>query len=91
MNDADFFHNKGRGGQVGKKLKVTLALKNAALINCADNTGAKNIYMIAAYGVKGHLNRLPGASLGDMILCSVKKGKPELRKKGMTNQFRKIS
>lgn len=60
-----------------------MALKNAALINCADNTGAKNIYMIAAYGVKGHLNRLPGASLGDMILCSVKKGKPELRKKGM--------
>ena len=75
---------KGRGGQVGKKLKVTLALKNAALINCADNTGAKNIYMVAAYGIKGHLNRLPGASLGDMILCSVKKGKPELRKKGIT-------
>lgn len=27
------------------------------------------------------LNRLPAASLGDMVLATVKKGKPELRKK----------
>ena len=26
-------------------------------------------------------NRLPAASVGDMVLCTVKKGKPELRKK----------
>ena len=25
---------------------------------------------------------MPSASVGDMIICSVKKGKPELRKKG---------
>ena len=31
--------------------------------------------------LKGHLNRLPAASVGDMCLVSVKKGKPELRKK----------
>jgi large subunit ribosomal protein L23e len=43
--------------------------------------GAKNLYVIAVCGIKGHLNRLPSASLGDMVLCSVKKGKPELRKK----------
>lgn len=33
--------------------------------------------------IRGRLNRLPAASVGDMILCSVKKGKPELRKKMM--------
>ncbi|ETW59732.1 60S ribosomal protein L23 [Plasmodium falciparum CAMP/Malaysia] len=27
------------------------------------------------------LNRLPAASLGDMVLATVKKGKPDLRKK----------
>ena len=28
-----------------------------------------------------HLNRLPDAGVGDMVIASVKKGKPELRKK----------
>ena len=74
--------NKGRAGRVGSKLRVSLGLNVAALINCADNTGAKNMYIFAVCGIKGHLSRLPAASVGDMVLCSVKKGKPELRKKG---------
>jgi large subunit ribosomal protein L23e len=73
--------NKGRAGRVGTKLRVSLGLNVAAVINCADNSGAKNFYIIAVFGIKGHLNRLPAASVGDMCLCSVKKGKPELRKK----------
>merc|ERR1711879_40252 len=32
-------------------------------------------------GIGARLNRLPKAGPGDMILASVKKGKPELRKK----------
>ncbi len=44
--------------------------------------GAKNLYVIAVYGIKGRLNRLPAAGAGDMVVASVKKGKPELRKKG---------
>ena len=50
-------------------------------MNCADNTGAKNLYMIAVSGCGSRLNRLPVGSVGDMFLASVKKGKPELRKK----------
>merc|ERR1711915_898584 len=38
-------------------------------------------YMIAAKGCGARLNRLPKATPGEMILASVKKGKPELRKK----------
>jgi Ribosomal protein L14p/L23e len=44
--------------------------------------GAKNLFVIAVQGVKGRLNRLPSAAVGDMIVATVKKGKPELRKKG---------
>ncbi|CAD7955246.1 unnamed protein product [Amoebophrya sp. A25] len=65
----------------GAKLSMSLGLNVAALINCADNSGAKNLYMIAAKGCGARLNRLPKAGPGDMILASVKKGKPELRKK----------
>jgi large subunit ribosomal protein L23e len=64
-------------------MKVTVGLPVGAVMNCADNTGAKNLYCISTFGIKGHLSRLPSASLGDMILCSVKKGKPALRKKGI--------
>ena len=51
-------------------------------MNCADNTGAKNLYIIAVKGIRGRLNRLPAAGAGDLVLATVKKGKPELRKKG---------
>lgn len=73
---------RGRGGASGAKFRVSLGLPVGAVINCADNTGAKNLFVIAVYGIKGRLNRLPSAGVGDMFVCSVKKGKPELRKKG---------
>ncbi len=62
---------------------MTLALPVGAVMNCADNSGAKNLYVIAVYGVGARLNRLPAAAAGDMVVASVKKGKPELRKKVM--------
>jgi len=65
----------------GAKLSMTCGLNVAALMNCADNSGAKNLYMIAAKGCGARLNRLPKAGPGDMLLVSCKKGKPELRKK----------
>ena len=65
----------------GRRFRVSLALPVGAVVNCADNTGAKSLYIIATKGYHGRLNRLPAAALGDMVMCSVKKGKPELRKK----------
>ena len=58
-----------------------MGLPTGAVLNCADNSGAKSLFVIEPYGTGARLNRLPAASAGDMILCSVKKGKPELRKK----------
>merc|ERR1711973_619384 len=74
---------RGRGGTAGGKFRISLGLPVGAVMNCADNTGAKNLYVIAVYGVKGRLNRLPAAGVGDMFVATVKKGKPELRKKVM--------
>ena len=71
----------GRGAMQGNKFKTTLGLPTAAVMNCADNTGAKNLYLIAVKGLGGKQNRLPAASVGDMIIATVKKGKPELKKK----------
>uniref|UniRef100_A0A8I6AA01 Large ribosomal subunit protein uL14 n=1 Tax=Rattus norvegicus TaxID=10116 RepID=A0A8I6AA01_RAT len=73
---------RGRGGSSGAKFRISLGLPVGAVINCADNTGAKNLYIISVKGIKGRLNRLPAAGVGDMVMATVKKGKPELRKKG---------
>ena len=72
---------RGRPGSVGVKFKVSNALPVGAVINCADNSGAKNLFVFATKTRQPRLNRMPSATVGDMILCSVKKGKPELRKK----------
>ena len=45
------------------------------------------MYIIAVSGIRGRLNRLPAAAVGDMVLATVKKGKPELRKKGKESLF----
>ena len=77
----------GRGGSSGSKFRISLGLPVGAVVNCADNTGAKSLKIIAVHGIKGRLNRLPAAGCGDMVVVTVKKGKPELRKKGRTCKY----
>merc|ERR1712227_1063723 len=73
--------SRARGGACGNKFRMTLGLPVAALMNCADNTGAKNLYIMSVKGYGGVLNRLPAACSGDMVMATVKKGAPQLRKK----------
>ena len=74
---------RGRAGSMGNKFRTTLGLCVGSVMNCADNTGAKNLYIISVKGIKGRLNKIPGATCGNMVMATVKKGKPELRKKVM--------
>ena len=60
---------------------MTAGLPVGAVINCCDNSGAKNMFIISVRGHKGRLNRLPAASVSDLIVVTCKKGKPALRKK----------
>merc|ERR1711975_12571 len=75
--------SRARGGACGNKFRVTLGLPVAALMNCADNTGAKNLYIMSVKGIGARLNRLPAAASGDLVMATVKKGAPTLRKKVM--------
>lgn len=70
-------------GASGNKFRMSLALPTGAIMNCCDNSGARNLYVISVKGFGARLNRLPAASAGDMVMATVKKGKPELRKKVM--------
>ena len=67
--------------QLGGPLpRLSRGLPVGAKVRCADNTGARELEIIAVKGIKTRLNRLPAATVGDMVIVSVKKGSPTLRR-----------
>ncbi|MCD4740386.1 50S ribosomal protein L14 [archaeon] len=65
----------------GLASKMTKSLQIGSTIKCDDNSGAKTLEIIAVLRYKGRRRRIARAGVGDVIICSVKKGKPEIRKK----------
>jgi len=76
---------KGRAlvakGMIGQKPKISRGLLAGSIIKCTDNTGARMLRIIQVIGYKGRLRRVPAASVGDMIVVSVRRGSPDMRKK----------
>uniref|UniRef100_A0A8I5Y4M0 Large ribosomal subunit protein uL14 n=1 Tax=Rattus norvegicus TaxID=10116 RepID=A0A8I5Y4M0_RAT len=70
-----------RGGSSGAKFRISLGLQVGAVINRADSTGTKNVYIISVKEIKGRLDRLPAAGVGHMVMATVQKSRPQLRKK----------
>ncbi|MDI9643124.1 MAG: 50S ribosomal protein L14 [Archaeoglobaceae archaeon] len=62
------------------KAKIPRALPTGAMLVCADNSGAREVQIISVIGYKGVRRRYPAAGIGDMVVVSVKKGLPEIRK-----------
>jgi large subunit ribosomal protein L14 len=65
---------KGIAGRQCRGLPV------GARINCVDNTGAKVVAIVTVPKYHGTKRRYPSAGIGDLIVVSVKKGKPEMRR-----------
>ena len=61
--------------------RTTKAVSLKTMLKCADNSGAKLLQMIGRKGYKGVRRRIPKAGVGDLIICTVKKGSEKLRKK----------
>jgi large subunit ribosomal protein L14 len=59
---------------------ITRSIPLNAVITCADNTGAKTLRVVMVTKAKTRLSRYPAASVGDSVVCVVKRGPPELRK-----------
>jgi len=65
---------------LARKPRITRAIPVGAIVNCADNTGAKKLKVIQVVGYKGRLKRLPAASVGDHLKVTVYIGPFKLRK-----------
>jgi large subunit ribosomal protein L14 len=62
-------------------MRTIRGLPNGAFLTAVDNSGAKELQLISVIGYKPVLNRYPAAAIGDMIVVSVTKGEPDIRKK----------
>ncbi|MCG3216931.1 MAG: 50S ribosomal protein L14 [Candidatus Heimdallarchaeota archaeon] len=62
------------------QVHITKGLMVGSRIRCTDNSGARIVQIIAVKHYKGRLNRIPRASVADMVIVSVKQGSPQRRK-----------
>lgn len=67
-------------GMIEYRPRISRGLTTRTRLICADNTGAKELRLINVVGYHGRLRRLPAACVGDMIVTSVVKGTPDLRR-----------
>jgi large subunit ribosomal protein L14 len=66
---------------MGQRPKISKGILAGSVVKCADNTGARAIRIIQVMGYKGRLRRVPKAAVGDMVVVSVRRGTPDMRKK----------
>lgn len=59
--------------------KITKGVQVGSLLKCIDNTGAKELGIIAVKGFKGVKGRVPKAGIGEIVICSVKKGNQKIK------------
>ena len=62
------------------QVHITKGLMVGSRIRCTDNSGARIVQIIAVKHYRGRLNRIPRASVSDMVIVSVKQGTPQRRK-----------
>ncbi|MBT3405711.1 50S ribosomal protein L14 [Candidatus Woesearchaeota archaeon] len=63
------------------KANVTKGLQVGSWVPTCDNSGAKILKVFAVKRAKTVKRRTPGCGVGDLVMASVKSGKPDMRKK----------
>ncbi len=74
---------KKKAGAAMSRRRVNAGLQVGSYVRVADNSGAKEVMIIGVPGYKGRLRRIPFAGVGDLVIVSVKKGTPEMRRQIM--------
>lgn len=60
--------------------KITKPLPVGARLICDDNSGARILQILGKVGYKGTKSKYPSAGICDIVIVSVKKGAPKVRK-----------
>ena len=62
------------------KARITRALPAGSEVETCDNSGAKVIKIFTVIGLKTVKGRRSAAGVADLVMASVKKGRPDMRK-----------
>jgi large subunit ribosomal protein L14 len=62
------------------KANIVKSLPVGAYVGACDNSGAKIVKVFSVFGHKTVKGQKPAAGVGDLIMASVKSGKPDMRK-----------
>jgi len=62
------------------KSKVTKAIPIGSEIGVCDNSGAKVVKVFTAMGSRTTRGRVPSAGVSDLVMVSVRRGRPDIRK-----------
>lgn len=62
------------------KAKVTNAIPIGSEIETCDNSGAKVLKIFTVVGSKTTKGRVPSAGVADLVMASVRRGRPDMRK-----------
>ena len=60
--------------------RISRGLPVGSEVHTCDNSGAKIVRIFTVMGLKTVKGRKPAAGIGDLVMVSVKRGKPEMRK-----------
>jgi large subunit ribosomal protein L14 len=70
---------RAKAGVAIPRRRRVAGIINGTRLVVADNSGAKEVMVMGIIGIKTRLRRIPFASVGDMVVVTVKKGTPELK------------
>jgi len=62
------------------KARITRGLPTGSEVETCDNSGAKVIRIFTVMGLKTVKSRRSAAGVGDLVMASVKRGRPDMRK-----------
>jgi large subunit ribosomal protein L14 len=71
---------KKKYGAVESRKGLNAGLQVGSYVKVADNSGAKEVMIINVPYIKTRLRRLPQATVGDLVVATVKKGTPQMRR-----------
>src|SRR3989344_4330891 len=64
----------------GLTASITRGLPVNSIMPACDNSGAKMVKIFNVQGLKTRKGRKPSAAIGDLVMGSVVKGRPDMRK-----------
>jgi len=62
------------------KANMTKAINVGSLVETCDNSGAKVVKIFTVIGSRTTKGKLPAAGISDLVMVSVRRGRPDMRK-----------